>query len=111
YRDTLSARRDPIAGTLQYVVDKVRQLPRRVVFAEGEESQGIRAAYSFAAGGLGHPVLVGRDDAIRETVASLGLEPRDDIEIANARLSERNAVYAEVLYARLQRQGYLQRDC
>ncbi len=111
YRDTLSARRDPIAGTLQYVVGKVRQLPRRVVFAEGEESQVIRAAYSFAAGGLGHPVLVGRDDAIRETVASLGLEPRDDIEIANARLSERNAVYAEVLYARLQRQGYLQRDC
>ena len=111
YRDSLSARHDPVAGTLQRMLGKVRQTPHRVVFAEGEESQVIRAAYSFASSGLGHPILVGRDERIRETTANLGLDPRDDVEIVNARLSQRNTEYAEFLYSRLQRQGYLRRDC
>ena len=111
YRSQLSARLDPIAGSLQSIFAKARRAPKRVVFAEGEEEQVIRAAYTFAATGLGTPVLVGRDDQIHETIASLGLEKRDDVEIQNARLSERNREYAEYLYARLQRKGYLFRDC
>jgi malate dehydrogenase (oxaloacetate-decarboxylating)(NADP+) len=37
YANTLSARLDPIAGTLQSVFEKVRVAPKRVVFAEGED--------------------------------------------------------------------------
>jgi malate dehydrogenase (oxaloacetate-decarboxylating)(NADP+) len=111
YRDELSARRDPIAGTLQRIQSKIRRSPKRIVFAEGEEEQVIRAAFAFANGGFGRPVLIGRDEQVRETIAALGLELRDDIEIVNARLSRRNADYAEFLYARLQRRGYLFRDC
>src|SRR5690606_7728329 len=33
------------------------------------------------------------------------------IELINARLSRRNAAYADFLYERLQRKGYLFRDC
>ena len=43
-RAELSARRDPIASTLQRIYDRVRRQPKRVVFAEGEEEQVIRAA-------------------------------------------------------------------
>src|SRR5205823_347642 len=53
YAAQLSARLDPIAGTLQSVFEKVRVSPKRVVFAEGEEDRMIRAANSFAAAGLG----------------------------------------------------------
>jgi malate dehydrogenase (oxaloacetate-decarboxylating)(NADP+) len=111
YRQELSARRDPIAGTLQRIFSKIRRSPKRVVFAEGEEEQVIRAAFAFASNGLGHPVLIGRDEQVRDTIAALGLDLRDDIEIVNARLSRRNSDYAEFLYARLQRRGYLFRDC
>jgi malate dehydrogenase (oxaloacetate-decarboxylating)(NADP+) len=111
YKNQLSARLDPIAGSLQTIFAKARRAPKRVVFAEGEEEQVIRAAYTFASTGLGTPVLVGRDEAIRETIAALGLEQRDDIEIQNARLSEGKRDYAEYLYTRLQRKGYLFRDC
>ncbi|WP_436643662.1 NADP-dependent malic enzyme [Microbaculum sp. FT89] len=111
YRQELSARLDPIAGTLQRIQSKIRRSPKRIVFAEGEEEQVIRAAFAFANSGLGRPVLVGRDEQVRETVAALGLDLRDDIDIVNARLSRRNAEYAEFLYARLQRRGYLFRDC
>ena len=47
YKLELSARRDPIIGTLQNIYQRVRRNPKRVVFAEGEEEQVIRAASSF----------------------------------------------------------------
>ena len=111
YTEQLSARLDPIAGTLQSIFAKVRRQPKRVVFAEGEEEQVIRAAYSFVSAGLGTPILVGREEQILEQINQLGLEKRDDIQIQNAALSERTEEYTNHLYARLQRRGYLLRDC
>jgi malate dehydrogenase (oxaloacetate-decarboxylating)(NADP+) len=113
YKATLSARRDPVAGTLNRVFERVRKFPKRVVFAEGEEEQVIRAALSFVNQGLGTAILVGREDRIAETAGAAGieLEGREGVEIHNARLSHRNAVYAQFLYDRLQRHGYLFRDC
>ncbi len=112
YKRDLSARRDPIAGTLQRVFEQVRRRPKKVVFAEGEEEAVIRAAVSFVNQGLGKAVLVGRDDRIREVAVFAGLDlDGKDIEIHNARLSLRNSTYATYLYERLQRKGFLFRDC
>ena len=60
YKAQLSARRDPIAGAMQRIIERVRRMPKRVVFAEGEEEQVIRAAYAFVnqrlgRGGAGRP--------------------------------------------------------
>jgi malate dehydrogenase (oxaloacetate-decarboxylating)(NADP+) len=113
YKASLSARRDPVAGTLNRIFERVRRFPKRVVFAEGEEEQVIRAAISFVNQGLGTAILVGREDRVQATAEAAGidLEGRDGIEIHNARLSRRNAVYAQFLYERLQRRGFLFRDC
>ncbi len=112
YRDTLSARRDPVAGALQRVIDSVRRYPKRVVFAEGEEEQVIRAALSFVNQGLGTAILIGREDRVAQTAALAGLDIADKaIEVQNARISHRTSIYAQYLYERLQRQGYLVRDC
>ena len=111
YKAELSARRDPVAGALQTIFERVRRFPKRVVFAEGEEEQVIRAALTFVNQGLGRALLVGREDRIKETAANAGVELGDNIEIHNARLSQHNAVYAEFLFERLQRKGFLFRDC
>lgn len=112
YAEQLSARRDPLASTLQRVYSKVRRNPKRVVFAEGEEEQVIRAAVSFANEELGTAILVGRQKLIRQTAADLGIElDRPGIELVNARVSARGEDYADHLYRRLQRKGYLYRDC
>src|ERR1700675_2429697 len=39
YRAQLRTRRDPVAGALQRVFERLRSTPKRVVFAEGEEEQ------------------------------------------------------------------------
>ena len=111
YAHSLSARLDPIAGTLQSVFGKVRVAPKRVVFAEGEEDRMIRAANSYASAGLGRAILIGREVQIQETMSSGGLELNENVEISNARVSDRNVDYANFLYERLQRNGFLLRDC
>ena len=111
YKAQLSARLDPIAGTLHSVFEKVRNAPKRVVFAEGEEDRMIRAANSFANSGLGQAILIGRESEVQKTLAAAGLELNENVQISNARLSARNVDYANYLYERLQRSGFLFRDC
>jgi malate dehydrogenase (oxaloacetate-decarboxylating)(NADP+) len=111
YKAQLSARRDPMAGTLQRIFQRVRRTPQRVVFAEGEEPQMIRAAVSFVNNELGTAILIGREDTVQAAADRAGVELRKGIEIHNARLSRRNVDYTDYLYSRLQRKGYLLRDC
>ena len=111
YKVQLSARLDPTVSMLQAIHEEVRANPRRVGFAEGEEETSIRAAIAFAQEGLGTPVLIGREEQIRDTIKRLGLTGAGSIEIHNAALSRGNRHYIEYLYQRLQRDGYLFRDC
>ncbi|MGD0025452.1 MAG: NADP-dependent malic enzyme [Xanthobacteraceae bacterium] len=111
YQQQLRSRRDPIAGVLARVFQRLRRQPRRVVFAEGEEQQVIRAAATFVHEGLGTALLVGREGRVRETAEALGVELGGGITIINAAMSSRNAAYTAYLYERLQRRGFLQRDC
>jgi malate dehydrogenase (oxaloacetate-decarboxylating)(NADP+) len=111
YVQQLRTRRDPVAGLLGRVFERLRRQPKRVVFAEGEEEQVIRAAASFAQQGLGVPILVGREDRVKAAAGSAGVDLHDGIEVHNAALSKRNVDYANFLYERLQRKGFLFRDC
>ncbi len=111
YTRDLSGRLDPTANALDAIMEQVRAEPKRVVFAEGEEEKVVRAAVAFRNAGYGTPVLIGREDRVQAVMDALGLGLVEGIEIHNARLSDANRKYAEFLYARLQRKGYLARDC
>ncbi|TPW05616.1 MAG: malate dehydrogenase (oxaloacetate-decarboxylating)(NADP+) [bacterium] len=112
YRTELRSRLDPSAALMQNISGAVRAAPnKRVVFAEGEETAVIRAAWGFKQAELGTPILLGREDLIRQNAAEAGLNFDEmGIEIVNARVSEHNVDYTDWLYARLQRRGYLKRD-
>jgi malate dehydrogenase (oxaloacetate-decarboxylating)(NADP+) len=111
YARDLAGRLDAGVTALEAITERVRANPKKVVFAEGEEEKVIRAAIAFRNAGYGTPVLVGREDRIAAKVAALGIPLPDGIEIFNARLSENNARYAQFLYDRKQREGFLFRDC
>ena len=112
YRARLRQRLDPSAALMQKIASAVRAAPnKRVVFAEGEEPAVIRAAWAFKQSELGTPVLVGREDLIRQNALEAGLRFEElGIEIVNARVSPNNTQYTDNLYGRLQRRGYLRRD-
>ncbi|MEP3247978.1 MAG: NADP-dependent malic enzyme [Sneathiella sp.] len=111
YRNELRARLDPTAGSLQLIMDEVRAAPRRVIFAEGEEEKVIRAAIEFQKAGYGVPILIGRKKVIEETMAAVGIDNLEGVEIYNAREMENREKYHNFLYERLQRKGYIFRDC
>jgi malate dehydrogenase (oxaloacetate-decarboxylating)(NADP+) len=112
YRAQLAQRLDPTAAFLQKLQGSVLTGPKKkVVFAEGEEPSVIRAAYAFQTAGLGEAILVGRDELVAENMRAVGLSPADaNLRVVNARTSDHNPEFAEFLYKRLQRQGYLMRD-
>ncbi len=110
YRNSLRTRLDPTADSLQLILEKVKANPRRVVFAEGEEERTIRAALAYRAAGFGTPVLIGREEVIKEQLAAMG-QPGVSLEIHNARISDANRRYSDYLYRRMQRKGALLRDC
>ena len=110
YKAALARRLDPTAAILQSIHDDVRAGDQKtIVFAEGEEPSVIRAAYAFQNQGLGEAILIGREETVHANMRLLGVQS-DAIRIVNARLSDKNADYADFLFKRLQRRGYLRRD-
>ncbi|ARJ66739.1 malic enzyme [Magnetospirillum sp. ME-1] len=110
YKRELAARLDPASAGMQAITEAVKANPKRVVFAEGEEEKQIRAAVAFSNAGLGHPILLGREERIRETMKNIGLPAAESLDIINSRISPRTRDYTDMLYARLQRRGALYRD-
>jgi malate dehydrogenase (oxaloacetate-decarboxylating)(NADP+) len=111
YVARLKGRLDPVTGWLQATFDTVRQEPKRVVFAEGEDPAVIRAANTYLSQGFGQPILVGSKDVIKKRFAELGIPLRAEFEIIDTNLSAHADEFAEFLYQRLQRRGHLKRDC
>jgi len=111
YEAELSARLSPTVGILHEIFEAVRANPKRVVFAEGEEEKSIRAAHAFKQAGYGEAILIGREERVREAMEKLGLPGDDGMKITNAKLTDQRDAYADRLYERLQRKGYLHRDC
>jgi malate dehydrogenase (oxaloacetate-decarboxylating)(NADP+) len=110
YRHSLRARLNPTTSVLSMAYEGARAHPKRVIFAEGEEEVVLRAAIAFKEGGYGTPVLVGRDD-VPERLRALGVADPESFELHNSRVSPLVPRMVDFLYSRLQRRGYLRRDC
>jgi len=110
YRQQLRGRLNPTTGVLAQAYEGARAQPKRVLFAEGEEEVVLRAAVAFREGGYGMPVLVGRDD-VHDRLRALGVKEVESYEVHNSRTSTLVPRVVDFLYQRLQRRGYLRRDC
>ena len=115
YQRELAARLDTAVNILDLITEGVRDQPKRMVFAEGENETMVRAAAQYHKEGFGTPILIGNEVRVREAFARLELALPDGIEIRNARLAamedhNKNVRYTDFLYGRLQRRGYLLRD-
>jgi malate dehydrogenase (oxaloacetate-decarboxylating)(NADP+) len=109
YRAQLKARLNPTSAALSLSYEAARANPKRVLFAEGEEENVLRAAIAFKEGGYGVPVLVGRDD-VHERLRKLGADRPEDYQVLNSRNSPLVGRAVDYVYARRQRHGMLKRE-
>ena len=108
YRATLRARLNPTASALSLAYEAARANPKRVLFAEGEEPNVIRAAIAFKEGGYGTPILVGREE-VYDLLAEYGAENPHSYEVLNSRNSPLVGRAVDYIYAKHQRHGMLRR--
>ena len=110
YKDQLTNRLDPSMSIMQGINAKVRKNPKKVIFAEGEDENMLKAAIEFGKNKLGTPILIGTEKRIREQLKKIGLDENHKIEIVNSTDKEKREKYVKHLYKRLQREGQLERD-
>ncbi len=110
YKDQLTNRLDPTMSLMQGINAKVRKNPKRVIFAEGEDENMLKAAIEFGKNKLGTPILIGTEKRIKEQLKNIGLDENYKIKIVNSKDKEKRNKYVKHLYKRLQREGQLERD-
>ena len=110
YKDQLTNRLDPTMSLMQGINAKVRKNPKRVIFAEGEDENMLKAAIEFGRNKLGKPILIGAEKRIKEQLKNIGLDENYKIEIINSTDKEKRDKYVKHLYKRMQREGQLERD-
>ena len=110
YKDQLTNRLDPTMSLMQGINAKVRRNPKRVIFAEGEDENMLKAAIEFGRNKLGTPILIGAEKRIKEQLKNIGLDENYKIEIVNSTDKEKREKYVKHLYKKLQREGQLERD-
>jgi malate dehydrogenase (oxaloacetate-decarboxylating)(NADP+) len=109
YRQELRARLNPTVSVLSLAYQSAKSNPKRVLFAEGEEPNVLRAAIAFKEAGYGTPVLVGREDVYQQ-LRELGVEDADSYEVLNSRNSPLVGRAVDYIYSKHQRHGLLRRE-
>ena len=112
YKEQLKQRLDPTVTILQGINNQIKKTQKKVVFADGEDENTLKAAIAFKNSSLGIPILVGKKEKIKERLKEIGLSESFNIEISNSTDNKKRDKYANYLYKKLHReQGLLERDC
>jgi len=111
YKEDLSRRLDPSMNIMQGINAQIKKSQKRVVFAEGEDSNILKAAVAFGNSRLGIPVLIGKEEKVKEQLKNIGLDENFKIEIISSKDVEKRNKYTKHLYKKLQRNGMLEREC
>ena len=112
YKEQLKQRLNPSLTIMQGINSYIKKNQKRIVFADGEDKNTLKAAIAFKNSKLGIPILVGKKEKIKETIKEIGYDDHFGIEIINSTDSEKREKYVNYLFKKMQReQGLLERDC
>ena len=112
YKDQLKQRLDPTVTIMQGINSYIKKNQKRIVFADGEDVNTLKAAIAFKNSKLGIPILIGKEEKVKEQIKKIGYDKNLDIEIINSKDTEKREKYVQYLFKKLQReQGMLEWDC
>ncbi len=112
YAEQLKQRLDPSVTILQGINSKVKKNQKTVVFADGEDENTLKAAIAFKNGGLGTPIIVAKENIVKQRLKEIGYRENLDIKIVNSTDKKLREKYVKFLFQKMHReQGLLERDC
>ena len=112
YSEQLKQRLDPSVTIMQGINSQIKRTQKRVVFADGEDENTLKAAIAFKNSGLGIPILVAKDKVVKQRLREIGYSENLNIEIVNSTKKKFREKYSQYVFNKLHRsQGLLERDC
>ncbi len=91
------------------MIDRAKQLPKRVVYSEGDCDRIQRAAHQVAHEGFARPILLGREETIKQVAAENDIK-LDDVEIIDPQKSDLYEQYVDEFYRLRQKKGVTRLD-
>ncbi|MCZ8355759.1 MAG: NADP-dependent malic enzyme [Cyclobacteriaceae bacterium] len=92
------------------IIDRAKENPKRVVFAEANHHKILKAAQILVDEGIAEPILLGDPEEINNLIKEHKLELNCTIVYPRAE-KELTEQYAQKLYEKRQRKGLTYRDC
>ena len=112
YKEQLKQRLDPTVTIMQGINSYIKKKPKKVVFADGEDENMLKAAIAFKNSKLGTPILIGKEEKVKDQIKKIGYNEDFDIEIVNSKDGAKREKYVKYLFKKLQREkGMLEWDC
>ena len=112
YSDQLKQRLDPSVTIMQGINSQIKKNQKKVVFADGEDEETLKAAIAFKNSGLGIPIIIAKEEIIKKKLKEIGYSENLNIEIVNSKNKILREKYVKFLFEKLHRkEGLLERDC
>ena len=96
---------------MQGINAKVRKNPKRVIFAEGEDENMLKAAIEFGRNKLVFPYLIGAENRVKEQLKKIGLDENYKIEIVNSTDKEKREKYVKHLIQKTSKRRSVRKRC
>ncbi len=112
YSEQLKQRLDPSVTIIQGINSKIKKSQKTVVFADGEDENTLKAAIAFKNSNLGTPIIVAKEEVVKQRLREIGYGENLDIKIVNSTNKKMRTKYLKFLFKKMHRdQGLLERDC
>ena len=112
YSEQLKQRLDPSVTIMQGINNQIKINQKKVVFADGEDENTLKAAIAFKNGGLGTPIIIAKEKVIKKRLKEIGYSQNFNIEIINSTKKNMREKYVQYIFKKLHRErGLLERDC
>lgn len=108
YRDELYKRLGADDNILRWVINKAKQNPKRVVFAEAENLKVLKAAQIVKDEGIAIPILLGDEKKINKLIADNKIQ-LSNVEILDPRndsTTDKREAYGQAFFMKRHRRGY-----
>ena len=108
YESQLYSRLNSDDNLLRFIINKAKQNPKRVVFAETENLKILKAAQIVKDEGIAIPILLGNKKKIQTLLDENGLQLHDVtiIDPKNENMDKVRTKYGELFFEKRKRRGY-----
>ena len=106
YEEELLERMGSDNKMVRLLTNRAKTNPKRIIFAEADQLDVLKAAQIVYEEGIGHPILLGRKEDILELKAEIGFDA--DVQIFDPKTDEENERrlrYADIFWKQRRRKG------